>query len=163
MKHHILLSCLLSTAILTGCQSGQALNTATIQQIQRNGTTEQQIRATFGEPVAMHTNLQRGIRTLVYQYNQSDEIKRPIIGLLGTVAGAALGHQVGGGSGQAVATMIGGAAGGAVASNAVVTRHNQRTLEVDISLHNGLVQDYRYTEDAYRSQPWRPSAGPAPL
>lgn len=160
-KQHIAtLTCAL---LLSACQAGKEINYNSVQSITRHLTTEQEIRQTFGEPVAVHTDMRNGIRTLLYRYSQNDQIKQPIAGLIGSIAGGALGYQIGDGSGQAIATMIGSAAGGAIAANSMTTREENRNLQVVISLANGRVIDYNYSEDAYRRQPWTPSTGPSPL
>lgn len=159
-SHLALLACAL---LLGACQAGKEINYNSVQSITRNVTTEQDIRRSFGEPVAVHTDMQRGTRTLLYRYSQSDQVKQPIAGLIGSIAGGALGYQLGDGSGQAIATMIGSAAGGAIGANAVTTREQTRNLQVVISLSSGRVIDYNYTEDAYRRQPWTPSAVPSAL
>lgn len=156
----ILLASMTCAFVLTGCQSGTPIPyPSVVQNIQRNVTTEQQVRQMYGEPTAVYMNAQSGVKTLIYRHNASDEVKRPIAGVVGTVAGGALGHQIGGGFGQALATMVGGVAGGALASNAVTTRSKNETLTVEISMATGRVVNYQYTESGNRSQPWYPSAG----
>lgn len=162
MKKHALVL-IISATLLSACQAGKEINYNSVQSITRNVSTEQDIRNTFGEPVAVHTNMQSGTRTLLYRYRSSDEIKQPIAGILGSIAGGVLGYQVGDGSGQAIGTMIGSAAGGSIAANAVTTRQENRNLQIIISLNTGRVVDYHYTEDAYRNQPWRPASGPNAL
>lgn len=149
--------------LISACQKGNVISYENAAQIQRNITTEAEVRQIFGEPTAVHTNMQRGTRTLLYTYHQSDEIKKPLFGILGVAAGAALGSQIGGGFGQDLATFVGGAAGGAIASNAATTREHNRSLRVTISLQTGRVVDYQYTEDAYRNPGWRPSTMPSTL
>lgn len=155
----------LSAAImaLAGCQSGYELNYNTVSQIQKGVTTEQQIRSTFGEPVAVHTDANKGTRILTYRYNNNDQIKKAGAGLLGAVAGGLLGNQVGGGGGRALMTAGGAVAGGALAGNAVTARERTQTLTVVISLATGRVVNYYYNEDQSRTQSWRPSTGPGRL
>lgn len=155
---------LLATSLaLTGCQSGNVMDLNSVQSIQRNVTTEQQVRMMFGEPAAVSVNAQSGTKTLTYLYNNNDHLKKTATGILGAVAGGVLGHQIGGGSGQSLATGVGAVAGGALAENATVTREDNRRLDVMVSLATGVVLDYRYSEDKSRTQPWRPSSGPAAL
>lgn len=160
MMKNILLASVFSALFLSGCQSGTPISYGSaVQNIQRHVTTEQQIRQMYGEPSSVYLNAATGTRTLVYRYRQSDEIKRPIAGMLGSIAGGALGYQVGDGSGQAIATMVGSMAGGAIAGNAVTTRNKTNTLIVDVSLATGRVINYQYAESGSRSQSWYPSAG----
>jgi len=64
--------------------------------------------------------------------------------VLGGVAGAVIGHQIGGGGGRDVATVI-GAVGGAVAGNAIEKNRNnnvQSSYRVTIQLDNGGFRAY---------------------
>lgn len=157
------LTTLLAIGLLSACQAGPEINYQSVQSITLNVTTEQDVRNLFGEPVAVHTNMREGTRTLLYRHSENDQIKQPIAGIIGSIAGGVLGYQIGDGSGQALATMIGSTAGGAIAANAVTTREVNRNLQIVISLANGRVIDYNYTEDGSRSQPWSPSLGPSSL
>lgn len=161
----LILACALGTSLaLSGCQTGNAMNYNQIaSQIQRGVTTEQQVRAMFGEPVEVRTDSKLNVRILVYKYGNSDELKKVGAGLVGAAIGGVLGHQIGGGSGKSVATSIGATAGAALASNAVTTREHTQKLSVIISLSTGLVEDYRFEEEGSRSQVVRPSSGPASL
>lgn len=165
MKKNLLLTILvtLSLTSLTACQAGKVLDYNSVQTIQRNITTEQQIRAQFGEPVAVHVDSQTGTKTLLYRYTQNDEIKKPIAGLVGAIAGGVIGYQIGGGFGQTISTTVGTAAGGALAQNAITTREHTRNLSIMINLQTNRVIDYRYTEDSSRSQSWRPGNIPPSL
>lgn len=150
--------------LLSGCQSGQLINYQNVQaNIQRNVTTEQQLRAIYGEPVAVHTDSKAGTRTLVYRYNNNDRLKKDGAGILGALAGGLLGNRIGDGLGRAVATTVGAAAAGTLANNAVTARSRVQTLSVLISLASGRVIDYRFNEDSSRTQSWRPSSGPGTL
>lgn len=64
--------------------------------------------------------------------------------VLGGVAGAVIGHQIGGGGGRDVATVI-GAVGGAVAGNAIEKNRNsnvQQSYRLTIQLDNGGFRAY---------------------
>ena len=149
--------------LLSACQSGRNIDYQSAMSIQRHITTEQEIRARFGEPDYVYTDTMLGQRILYYRYRQSDEIKRPIAAFVGTIAGGVLGYQIGDGTGQALATMVGSAAGGAIAGNAVTTRERTNTLAVVINLMNGTVLDFNYTESASKQSPWTPAPAPAAL
>ena len=150
-------------SLLSACQSGRNIDYQSAMSIQRNITTEQEIRARFGEPDYVYTDTMLGQRILHYRYRQSDEIKRPIAAFVGTVAGGVLGYQIGDGTGQALATMVGSAAGGAIAGNAVTTRERTNTLVVLINLMTGRVMDFNYTESASKHSPWTPAPAPMAL
>lgn len=160
MKTTMLLLAFFSTTILSGCESGMPLSYNSVtQNIHRNVTTEQQIRQLYGEPSSTYTDSATGIRTLVYEHVNSNAIKKPIVGILGSIAGGVIGNHIGGGLGQDIATVTGAAAGGALAQNAVTARTKTDTLTINISLTTGRVIDYQYAESGQRSQAWRPSSG----
>ena len=150
---------------LSGCgiSHGDRLNYGNGNAIQRNVTTEAQIRAMFGEPVSVQINQKLGVKKLVYAYRNDDSIKKGAAGIGGAILGGVLGHQIGGGSGQAIATGVGAAAGGLLGDNAVTARQESKMLEVEISLATGRVSDYNYTEQKGRTQSWGISGGVAPL
>ncbi|MFC0034334.1 glycine zipper 2TM domain-containing protein [Cardiobacterium valvarum] len=150
---------------LSGCgiSHGDRLNYGNVNAIQRNVTTEAQIRAMFGEPVSVQINQKLGVKKLVYAYRNDDSIKKGAAGIGGAILGGVLGHQIGGGSGQAIATGVGAAAGGLLGDNAVTARQESQMLEVEISLATGRVSDYNYTEQKGRTQSWGISGGVAPL
>ncbi|EHM51934.1 glycine zipper 2TM domain-containing protein [Cardiobacterium valvarum] len=153
------------TLALSGCgiSHGDRLNYGNVNAIQRNVTTEAQIRAMFGEPVSVQINQKLGVKKLVYAYRNDDSIKKGAAGIGGAILGGVLGHQIGGGSGQAIATGVGAAAGGLLGDNAVTARQESQMLEVEISLATGRVSDYNYTEQKGRTQSWGISGGVAPL
>lgn len=163
MKHVLLLSLAMTAVTLTGCQSGQQLGYESVSQIQRNVTTEAQIRAMYGEPEAVSIDYQAGTKTLLYRYRNNDEVKRYGAGILGSIAGGALGYQIGDGAGQAIATTIGSVAGGAIGGNSVSTREENQTLTVITSLANTQVIDFQYTENNYKDPAWRPASTPPAL
>ena len=146
-----------------GISHGDRMNYANVNAIQRNVTTEAQIRAMFGEPISVQINQKAGIKKLVYAYRNDDSIKKGAAGIGGAILGGVLGHQIGGGSGQAIATSVGAAAGGLLGDNAVTARRESQMLEVEISLATGRVSDYNYTEEKGRTQSWGISGGVAPL
>ncbi len=155
----------LTTALsLAGCQSGQIMEYGSIQaNIQRNVTTEAQVRAIYGEPVEVRTDSKAGTRTLVYRYNNNDRLKKEGAGVVGAIAGGLLGNQIGDGLGRAVATTVGAAAAGTLANNAVTARKKVQTLTILVSLASGRVIDYRFNENSSRTQSWRPGTGPGTL
>lgn len=159
----IIFTAVFAAALLTGCQSGRPLDYAQVQSIQRGVSTEADVRQLFGEPSSVYTNAAVGTRTLIYRNTKSDEVKRPVLGLLGSIAGGVIGYQIGDGAGQAVATMIGSTAGGALGANAVTTREQTKTLQIDISLATGRVTNVQFTENSAKQSPWYPSSAPAPL
>ena len=163
-RKHTFLAAVLALA-LGGCgiSHGDRLNYGNVNAIQRNVTTEAQIRAMFGEPVSVQINQKLGVKKLVYAYRNDDSIKKGAAGIGGAILGGVLGHQIGGGSGQAIATSVGAAAGGLLGDNAVTARQESQMLEVDISLATGKVSDYNYTEQKGRTQSWGISGGVAPL
>lgn len=164
MKRIMSIMLLAAGLSLSGCQSGKLMDYQNIQaNIVRNVTTEQQLRAIYGEPVEVHTDSKAGTRTLIYRYNNNDNLKKSGAGILGAVAGGLLGNQIGDGLGKAVATTVGAAAAGTLANNAVTTRSKKQTLSVVISLASGRVIDYRFNEDGSRTQSWRPASGPGTL
>ena len=116
---HTLLAAVLALA-LSGCgiSHGDRLNYGNVNAIQRNVTTEAQIRAMFGEPVSVQINQKLGVKKLVYAYRNDDSIKKGAAGIGGAILGGVLGHQIGGGSGQAIATSVGAAAGGLLGDRA---------------------------------------------
>lgn len=152
------------TFLLIGCVSfGQKIDYNKVSMIQKRVTTEADIRAMFGEPVTSELNLKRGVKILTYGYKNSDEIKKVAAGTAGTVAGAALGSQVGGGSGSYLAGTLGAVAGGILASNVVTARKEEQYLEVTIGLKSKKVIDYNYVESKGRSQKMGINRGVAPL
>ncbi len=161
---HTLLAAVLALA-LGGCgiSHGDRLNYGNINAIQRNVTTEAQIRAMFGEPVSVQINQKLGVKKLVYAYRNDDSIKKGAAGIGGAILGGVIGHQIGGGSGQAIATGVGAAAGGLLGDNMVTARQESQMLEIEISLATGRVSDYNYTEQKGRTQSWGISSGVAPL
>ena len=161
---HTLLAAVLALA-LGGCgiSHGDRLNYGNINAIQRNVTTEAQIRAMFGEPVSVQINQKLGVKKLVYAYRNDDSIKKGAAGIGGAILGGVIGHQIGGGSGQAIATGVGAAAGGLLGDNMVTARQESQMLEIEISLATGRVSDYNYTEQKGRTQSWGISGGVAPL
>ena len=162
-KHTVI--CTVLALALSGCgiSHGDRLNYGNVNAIQRNVTTEAQIRAMFGEPVSVQINQKLGVKKLVYAYRNDDSIKKGAAGIGGAILGGVLGHQIGGGSGQAIATSVGAAAGGLLGDNAVTARQESQMLEVEISLATGRVSDYNYTEQKGRTQSWGISGGVAPL
>ena len=146
-----------------GISHGDRLNYGNINAIQRNVTTEAQIRAMFGEPVSVQINQKLGVKKLVYAYRNDDSIKKGAAGIGGAILGGVIGHQIGGGSGQAIATGVGAAAGGLLGDNMVTARQESQMLEIEISLATGRVSDYNYTEQKGRTQSWGISSGVAPL
>lgn len=160
---HVLTLTLLTT-VLIGCVSfGQKIDYNKVPMIQKRVTTEADIRAMFGEPVSSELNLKRGVKILTYGYKNTDEIKKVAAGTAGTAAGAALGSQVGGGSGSYLAGTLGALAGGILASNAVTARKEEQYLEVVISLKSQKVIDFNYVENKGRSQRMGINRGVAPL
>lgn len=146
-----------------GINHGARLDYANVNAIQRNVTTEAQVRAMFGEPLSVQINQRSGIKKLVYGYRNDDSMKKTAAGLGGAILGGVLGHQIGDGGGQAIATSIGAMAGGVLGDNAVTARQESQMLEVEISLATGRVSDYNYTEDRGRSQSWGVNGGVSPL
>lgn len=161
---HTLLAAVLALA-LSGCgiSHGDRLNYGNVNAIQRNVTTEAQIRAMFGEPVSVQINQKLGVKKLVYAYRNDDSMKKSAAGLGGALLGGLLGSQIGGGTGQAIATGVGGVAGGLVGDNMVTAREESQMLEVDISLATGKVSDYNFTEEKNRTQSWGVNKGVSPL
>lgn len=151
---------LISLLILSACESGNMqVNEGNIATINRGYTTEGQIRATFGEPDNVFINSVDNVKIITYQHTANDEIKRPIVGLIGAVAGGYLGNTIGDGGGRAIATGVGSIIGGNLAANAVTTREKMKNLEIHIDLRTGRVKDFYYTESADKNSPWLPSAG----
>lgn len=159
-----LLVTLLALSMLGGCvATGTQLNYNAVNAIQRGVTTEQQIRAWFGEPVAIETNQKMGTKRLSYAYRNDDSIRKDAAGIGGAALGGLIGGQIGGGSGQALASGVGILAGGVLGSNVVTARQESQFLEVIISLNTGRVSDYNFTESKRRTQPWRITQGVTPL
>lgn len=154
----ILLSSILIFA-LWGCQSGREIKEQDVAMIYKGYTSENQIRATFGEPDNVYMNSSDGIKILNYQHQSSDEIKRPIVGLIGAVAGGYLGNTIGDGGGRAIATGVGSIIGGNLAANTITTREKRKNLEIHIDMRTGRVVDFNYTESGSKDSPWLPSAG----
>ncbi|MBV7435301.1 hypothetical protein KRX19_09720 [Cardiobacteriaceae bacterium TAE3-ERU3] len=151
---------LLAITFLSGCiATGTRMDYAQVNQIQRGVTTEQQIRAMFGEPVTLELNQKTGVKKLTYGYRNSDEIKKAAAGTGGAIAGGLLGSQIGGGSGSVIAGSLGAVAGGLLADNAVTARQESQYLEVLISLATGRVVDYNFTESKGRTQSWSVNSG----
>ena len=154
---------LITALFFTACTTGAKIDYQSVSQIKRGISTEQEVRKMFGEPDSSQSNLAVGQKILIYRNRKSDEIKRPIAGMVGTIAGGVLGYQIGDGGGQAIATMIGASAGGAVAGNAVATREEERNLIIAIDMRTGRVSDFNYTEQANKYSPWSPSSAPSAL
>lgn len=71
----------------------------------------------------------------------------PVGMIAGGVAGAVLGHQVGGGFGKDLAT-IAGAAGGAYAGKKIEEKINTRKIwTVSVRYNNGATADFSYEQD----------------
>lgn len=159
-----LLMAVVALLTLSGCiATGTRLDYNAVNSIQRGVTTEQQIRAWFGEPVTVETNQKAGVRRLTYGYRNDDSIRKDAAGVGGAALGGVIGGQIGGGSGQALASSVGVLAGGLLASNAVTARQESQFLEVLISLRTGRVSDYNFTESKGRTQSWSVNQGVAPL
>lgn len=153
-----------SVFILQACIStGQRIDAYKVNTIQKRVTTEADIRAMFGEPVSIQTNMKRGVKILTYGYRNDDSVKKVAAGTAGAVVGGVLGNQIGGGSGRAIATGLGAAAGGFLASNMVTARREQQYLEVTIGLKSQKVIDFNYIENKGRSQKIGVTSGVAPL
>lgn len=151
---------LAAVLVLTGCIArGSKLNYNTVNSIQRGVTTEQQIRAMFGEPVATETRHKLGIKVLQYGYSNDDSIKKDAATVGGAALGGALGNQIGGGSGQAIASGLGAALGGLLGENAVTARQENQSLTVIIDLRTGVVKDFDFSESKGRTQSWSVNSG----
>ncbi len=152
------------TLTLSGCVStGQKIDYNKVSTIQKNVTTEADIRAMFGEPTSSEIDTNRGIKTLTYKYKNSDEIKRAIAGTTGAVAGGVLGGKVGHGTGQSLASGLGAVVGGFLASNVVVAREEKQYLQVTIGLQSQRVIDFNYIDGKGRSQRIGFTGGVSPL
>ena len=162
-KNSILAAALALSLSACGINHGDRLDIANVNAIQRNVTTEAQVRAMFGEPVSVEVNQKLGVKKLVYAYRNDDSMKKGAAGIGGALLGGLLGHQIGGGSGQAIASTVGAAAGGLVGDNMVTAREESQMLEIEISLATGKVSDYNYTEKKGRTQSWGVNSGVAPL
>lgn len=165
MKKTILIGALGASLALSGCSitHGTAFNPNAIASIQRGVTTEGQIRAMFGEPVAVNTDTTLGQRRLTYRYDNDSSIQKGYAAVGGALVGGLLGSQIGGGSGSAIASGLGASAGGVLAENAVTARREEQTLVVYVDMRSGIVTDYRFTEDKSRTQSWGIGSGVAPL
>ncbi|MDO4642410.1 MAG: hypothetical protein Q4A74_01060 [Cardiobacteriaceae bacterium] len=146
-----------------GISHGDRMNYADVNSIQRNVTTEQQIRTMFGEPVSVQTNQKAGVKKLIYAYRNDDSSKKAAAGIGGALLGGLLGSQIGGGAGQAIAGTVGATAGGLVGDNMVTARQESQMLEIEISLATGRVTDYNFTEEKSRTQSWGVNSGVSPL
>lgn len=162
-KNGILAAALALSLSACGINHGDRLDIANVNAIQRNVTTEAQVRAMFGEPVSVEVNQKLGIKKLIYAYRNDDSMKKGAAGIGGALLGGLLGSQIGGGSGQAIATGVGAAAGGLLGDNMVTAREESQMLEIEISLATGKVSDYNYTEKKGRTQSWGVNSGVAPL
>jgi len=162
-KNSILAAALALSLSACGINHGDRLDIANVNAIQRNVTTEAQIRAMFGEPVSVQINQKLGVKKLVYAYRNDDSIKKGAAGIGGAILGGVIGHQIGGGGGEAIAAGVGAAAGGLLGDNMVTARQESQMLEIEISLATGRVSDYNYTEQKGRTQSWGISSGVAPL
>ncbi|MDO4435282.1 MAG: glycine zipper 2TM domain-containing protein [Cardiobacteriaceae bacterium] len=152
--------CVLMASSLTACVNhGTRFDMGQVSQIQRNVTTEQQIRMMFGEPVGVQTNLKAGTKVLTYQYKNDDSLKKEMAGLGGALLGGLIGAQIGDGSGQYIATGLGAMAGGAVANNMVDAREEMQILTVVISTSTGYVIDFNFEESKGRTQSWGLNGG----
>ena len=145
----------LATALvvtLSGCaiSRGTQMSDAQINSIQRNVTTETQIRQMFGEPVAVSRDSRTANKVITFEYKKQD-INREMAAVGGGLLGGLLGHQIGGGSGQVIARGVGAAGGALVGGNVAVNREVNQTLTVYID-GSGRVSDYRVSENASRSQ-----------
>lgn len=150
--------------VLQACIStGQKIDTYKVSTIKKHVTTESDIRAMFGEPVSVQTNMKRGVKILTYGYKNDDSVKKVAAGTAGAVVGGVLGSQIGGGSGRVIATGLGAAVGGFLASNVVTARREQQYLEVTIGLKSRKVIDFNYIENKGRSQKIGVTSGVSPL
>lgn len=141
-----------------GINHGNRLDYANINTIQRNVTTEAQIRAMFGEPLSVEINQKAGIKKLIYAYRNDDSMKKGAAGIGGSLLGGLLGSQIGN-----TAASLGSTAGGLLADNAVTARKESQMLEVEISLATGKVSDYNYTEQKGRTETWGVNSGVSPI
>lgn len=95
-------------------------------------------------PVAQASYVEYG-RVSAVEVIRTEEQRRPsgAGAVLGGIAGAVVGNQIGGGTGRAVAT-IAGAAGGAAIGNRVEGRRTDvnETYRVSIRVDNGTVRAY---------------------
>ncbi len=149
------------TVATTGCgvNRGTQMNYNLVNSIRKGVTTEQQVRALFGEPVATETRHKEGVKILQYKYSNNDHMKKDLAAIGGAALGGLLGHQIGGGSGRDIATGLGGLAGGALGENAVTTREEMQVLTVYIDLRTGVVRDYDFNESKGRTQSWQLNSG----
>lgn len=138
---------------------GTQLSQQHINSITRGVTTEQQIRAMFGEPVGVEVNQKAGTRTLYYGYENDDSIKKGAAATGGAIAGGVLGSNIGGGSGSVIAGSLGTLVGGLLAENMVTAREEKQKLVVIIDLRSGRVKDFNYIETKGRSQAWGVNSG----
>ncbi|MGY0399727.1 MAG: glycine zipper 2TM domain-containing protein [Ostreibacterium sp.] len=147
-----------------GCIStGQKIDYNKVAMIQKNITTEADIRTMFGEPVTTQTNMKQGLRILTYGYNNNDNAKKVVGGVAGAVAGGVLGNQIGGGLGNDITTGLGALVGGVLANNLITSREEDQYLKVIIGLKSGKVVDFNYTESKGRSQKLGVTSGVSPL
>lgn len=153
------LAVMLGMTILSGCSitHGNQFNYAQVDSIRRGVTTEQQIRAMFGEPVSVRSNTKRGVRTLMYRYSNDSSIQKNAAGIGGAVFAGVFASKLG------VNSAIAGELGGAVAENMVTARREEQVLYVHVDLRTGVVRDYEFNEEGSRTQSWGVGKGVAPL
>lgn len=155
---------LLVPVALIGCiSSGTKIDYSNVNRIQKNVTTESQIREMFGEPVTTTLHQKGGYKLLTYGYKNDDGIQKAAATGVGATAGGLVGSQIGGGTTRYFTATIGALAGGILANNAVTSRREEQYLEVKIGLKSGKVIDYDYIEQKGRSQKLGVTSGVNPL
>lgn len=164
IKPSLILAILFAT-VITGCgvARGPRIDETVVGAIQPGITTEAQIRASFGEPVAIHIQPRTGTKVLTYHYHNDDDMKKTAATFGGMIIGGILGNQIGNGGGRAIATSVGAMTGGVLGENALTNREENQELKVVISLTTGKVLDYDYEQSKQRSQNWQLNPGVAPL
>lgn len=161
-KQTLITAMLTATLVATGCSTmhGAKMNAQQItSSIVRGQTTEAQVRALLGEPVAVNYTSNSGIKRLTFHHDNNSQIQKNLAGAGGAILGGVLGHQVGGGIGKELATIFGVGVGSALGDNAVTARKFEQVLTVDIDTRTGRVVDYNYSEAGNRSQSWRIGQG----
>lgn len=146
MKKQLLIAVLVGTmATVSGCASGHQVDSSKVDTIQKNVTTESQVRAMFGEPTATQINTQRNQKILSYSYDRNNGFAKTAASTTGAIAGGILaGKNIGSGTGRYVSSALGAMFGSYLGREAVGNDREIQTLDVMIDTQTHRVTDYNY-------------------
>lgn len=130
---------------LPACSSGHRVDYNKVGTIQKNITTENDIREMFGQPTATQMNLQQGTKILTYDYNKNNSFAQSAASTTGALAGGILASKnIGKGTGRYVSGTLGALFGGYLGKQATQVNRESQTLNVVINTATNRVIDYNY-------------------